>query len=564
MSSYQNLKIILKRIHGKGYKAYKEIKGNYLFPDFILFIDHVQADPFASPSKIRIRVSQKKALFPKNTYTPKIRAIALADYLTRKFHDEASKSCSKKGTGKSGLILIDKCGQEVLERSSCKITSEYVEVRFYIGLPAKGRTILGQEAEYIFYNLLPKLVQKTLLYPNLNSKDLQAHITCIEDQSWLRSQLSKNNLVAFIANGAILPRESGISDKPLPTAIPFMSPPSLEVEFNLPNKGKIKGMGIKKGITLIVGGGFHGKSTLLKALEKGVYNHIPGDGREFVITTESAVKIRAEDGRSIIKTDISPFISNLPFNQDTTNFSTQNASGSTSQAANIIEAIESKTFLLLLDEDTCATNFMLRDTRMQELVDKKFEPITPFLDRIQELYKNFSISTILVLGGCGDYFDVADTVIMLRNYQVVDVTLKAKKVAKQIPLQRKSEKIVPFTTIRPKIPQKNCLQEFKKEKVKVKDIYTILINREKLDLTALEQLVAKEQTNAISYILKKLAHQISSNQSLISQIEKILEKINKEGLDILNLGNQHPGSLALPRKQEIFAALNRYRNLKIK
>ncbi len=239
-------------------------------------------------------------------------------------------------------------------------------------------------------------------------------------------------LVAFIANGAILPRESGVSEKPLTQgALPFLAPPSLEIEVELPNQGKIKGLGIKKGITLITGGGFHGKSTLLKALERGIYNHIPGDGREGVVTLESAVKIRAEDGRFIASTDISPFISNLPFNLDTQKFSTPNASGSTSQAANIIEALESKSKLLLLDEDTCATNFMIRDKRMQTLIHKEDEPITPFIDRVKELYTSFGVSTILVLGGCGDYLEVADTVIMMKNYKPLDVTLPAKKIIKR-------------------------------------------------------------------------------------------------------------------------------------
>ena len=100
-------------------------------------------------------------------------------------------------------------------------------------------------------------------------------------------------------------------------------------------------MGIRKGITLIVGGGYHGKSTLLKALEAGVYNHIAGDGREFVITDDTAFKLRAEDGRSITGVDISPFIKNLPNKKDTVHFSTEDASGSTSQAANLMEALES-------------------------------------------------------------------------------------------------------------------------------------------------------------------------------------------------------------------------------
>ena len=167
--------------------------------------------------------------------------------------------------------------------------------------------------------------------------------------------------------------------------IHFVSPSSMEVTLNLPNHGPLKGMGIPKGITLIVGGGYHGKSTLLEALELGVYNHIAGDGREYVITESDAVKIRAEDGRSIKSADISLFINDLPNGKDTCCFYTEDASGSTSQAANVMEAIETGSRLLLIDEDTSATNFMIRDELMQRVVKRSQEPITPFIERVQWL-----------------------------------------------------------------------------------------------------------------------------------------------------------------------------------
>ncbi|MDQ7031361.1 MAG: ABC-ATPase domain-containing protein [Desulfonauticus sp.] len=565
MKTASQLTQLLIELDGKGYKAYKKLVGTYQYNNFTLFIDHVQSDPFAPPSKIRLRVAQALAKFPQNLYSPKIRNIALADYLTRLFHKKISLLSPTKTTGKSGLIYIDKCGQEVLERSSCKINSEYIELRFYVGLPARGRTILGRVAQKIFFSFIPQLGQETLFYKNLDIAPLQTHIECIEDQDWLRQQLPSNNLVAFIANGSILPRESGISEKPLEAskAIKFQSPPDLEVEFILPNKGKIKGMGIKKGITLIVGGGFHGKSTLLKALEKGIYNHIPGDGREFVVSLESAVKIRAEDGRSIVKTNISPFISNLPLGQNTHNFTTQNASGSTSQAANIIEALESGTKLLLLDEDTCATNFMLRDKRMQELVQKQNEPITPFLDRIEELYKNFNVSTILVLGGCGDYLDVANLVLMLNNYKVINVTNEAKSLIQKLPLNRKKECLEKFDTIQLRYPDKSCFNELKQQKIKAKDKHLILAGKEKIEIQYLEQIACKEQTNTLAKIFSYLSLHLTDKEPLSKQIDKIMRAIDEKGLDFFSSGGKHPGSLAFIRKQDIMAALNRYRKLKI-
>ena len=215
----------------------------------------------------------------------------------------------------------------------------YIEARFQLGLPASGRSIEGQWANEIFTRTVPMLVESSLMWHSLDQKAAKQHVLCVEDQEFLRDQLSENGLSAFVANGSILPRAHGASDKPMDASqsVPFTSPDSLEIAFSLPNSGSISGMGVRKGITLLVGGGFHGKSTLLQALELGVYNHIPGDGREFVSCDPTAVKIRAEDGRPIHNLNISAFINNLPFGRSTEVFSTGDASGSTSQAANIME-----------------------------------------------------------------------------------------------------------------------------------------------------------------------------------------------------------------------------------
>ncbi|UCC91601.1 MAG: ABC-ATPase domain-containing protein, partial [Candidatus Aenigmatarchaeota archaeon] len=410
----EDLKNILRRIDGRGYKAYRDIEGIYSFENFTLFVDHVQGDPFATPSRIRVRVPQEVAGFPKDTFKSKSREIALRDFLTRRFSEAARKFCrGNRGTGNSGTISIDRPGQEILERTSAFVEEFHLEARFVMGLPAFGRRIASRHAEAMFFEELPKIVENSLFFESLDSKSLYQHIETNEDTDFLRDQLDKKNLIAFVADKSVLPRASGIDPRPLTEGkvVPFESPKSLKVRIKLPNKGEITGMGIRKGITLIVGGGYHGKSTLLKALELGVYNHIPGDGREFVVTNPYAVKIRAEDGRRIEKADISPFITNLPFSQETKEFSTDNASGSTSQAANIIESLEAGAQALLIDEDTSATNFMIRDHRMQELVSKDKEPITPFIDKARQLHKDFGVSTILVIGGSGDYFDVADHVI---------------------------------------------------------------------------------------------------------------------------------------------------------
>ena len=561
-----NLKSTLLRLDGASYKAYKDIKGSYQFPDFTLIIDRVQGDPFASPSNLRVKIPQSVARFPQQLYQSKSREVALRDYLTRQFDRAANQISSHRGTGKSGLIAITRYGQEVLERTAVFIDDDWLEVRFVVGLPARGRRILGRQAAEMLCEDIPELVTEALLYQSLNARSIQQQVETVEDADWLRQQLPAKGLIAFVANGAILPRRSGVDFRPLTDeAIPFKSPPSLEVEFNCPNRGLIKGMGIPAGITLIVGGGYHGKSTLLKAIELGVYNHIPGDGRELVVTNPAAVKIRAEDGRSIAGVDISPFINQLPQGRSTTNFSTTNASGSTSQAANIIEAIEAGTELLLIDEDTAATNFMIRDRRMQQLISKDKEPITPFIDKVRQLYTDCNVSTILVMGGSGDYFDVADTVIAMENFIPQEVTEKAKAIAVANVTNRNSEGGVNFGQIKPRIPVAYSINPSRGKrdvKLKVRDVDEIAFGTEDIDLSAVEQIVDAGQLRAIALaIVYAKENYMSQKQTIAEILDRVMHDIDREKLDVIT--DFFQGDLALFRRFELAAALNRLRSLQV-
>jgi predicted ABC-class ATPase len=447
MRNWKDLEQTLRELDGRGYKGYLGLKGGYEFGGFCLFIDHVQGDPFAAPSRIRIRVPQSEAKIPMELQDNAVRRLAMGDLLIRRVHREILRVAkSGRGMGKSGLISIDVGGQEVLERTAIKVTDTWVEVRMEVGLPAAGRTILGRQAYAMLCEDIPQIIRLGLLWKESLNDEGQRFVDCIENQAHIRSQLSGRQLVAFLADGSVLPRESGNSDRPLQgkNLQVFQSPTSFRVTLTLLHptyqNGKLvtalTGMGVPEGITLIVGGGYHGKSTLLRALERGVYPHIPGDGREYVVTHSDAVKIRAEDGRRVEAVNISGFITDLPFAQATTQFSTNNASGSTSQAATLLEAVEVGATVLLIDEDTSATNFMVRDARMQRLVKKAQEPITPFVDRVRELYRDLGVSTILVMGGCGDYFDVAGTVIMMQEYQPVNVTEQARSIRKSSPTQK--------------------------------------------------------------------------------------------------------------------------------
>ena len=563
MKGSMELKNELFKIDGKGYKAYKALEGRYDFKKYVLSIDHVQGDPFASPSRVRIIMDNKIAQIPEELFDNKNKEIAVCDFLTRLFSKNIRNQSEKIfGSGKSGLIEISRCPQEILERTAIIRNKNFFEVRFYVGFPARGRSVLARELEKIIFNIIPNIVESTFIYENIDKLALINRVKLMEDQCFIRENLKEKGLVAFVANGSILPRESGISARPLRDGKKFVSPQALEVEFDTPNRGKIKGMGIPKGITLIVGGGYHGKSTLLKALELGIYNHIEGDGREFVITDESALKVRAEDGRAITSTDISLFINNLPNGKDTVKFNTENASGSTSQAANIIEAIEGKAKVLLIDEDTSATNFMIRDDIMQQLVVKEKEPITPFIDVAKSLYKRLGISTILVAGSCGDFFDIADLVIQMDCYEPYEVTTKAKELSRgKISLRDDLDIHIDFG----RVLVKGSISEGPKG-IKIKNLGKdgLSINKENIDLKSVEQIVDGEQINTIGMTIKFIEDKYSGKdltvERIVDEIEKDLTK-SLIGIDNIKGGN---GSLAMPRKQEILCAINRLRTLKIK
>ena len=567
MKMAEELQRELRSINRKSYPAYKGLKGAYQFPDYQLFIEHVQGDPFAAPSALRIFVPHSKAKFPERYYWDKCSKVALQDALLRRFAEISAKFCYQaKGSGKSGVIQVSHCGQEVLERTACEITKEGIHIR---GFPANGRTINSGELEKILFVYLPKCVEMSLYHRKVPERETEQVICLKEDQRVIREELKKRGLIAFVANGSILPRQSGNSDLPMKDAVPFQSPKSMEITIQLRHRGSITGMGIRKGITLIAGGGYHGKSTLLEALEKGVYDHIAGDGREFVITDDTAWKLRAEDGRKIKDVDISLFINHLPNGRNTRRFSTLDASGSTSQAANIIEAIEAKSQVLLIDEDTSATNFMVRDELMQRVIQKDKEPITPFLERARDLYEKAGISTILVVGSCGSYFYIADQIIQMDNYCPVDITEKTRKLLKEykktdceaegfaLPSEKRSISFGRSVVRRKNYRGTGMVEEH--EKLKVMGRESLMLGKEQLDLRYLEQLADREQTQTLGYLLKYAKEQYSGKTTdLTALMESLIRKLEKEGIGSVSGQKEIPAGMAMPRRQEIYACFNRF------
>jgi len=568
MKTAEQLRAGLRAIDHKSYPAYKSLEGSYAFRQYTLNIEHVQGDPFAAPSQLSVTVDRRTAGFPAGCYSTPWTRVALEDYLLRRSGRQAGRfSRQAKGSGKSGVLEVGRPGQEVLERTDCEVREGAVTLRFEVGFPANGRTINARELEKILFDFLPVCVEQGLLYAGAPKEELDQVVALAEDRHFIREELGKRGLAAFVADGSILPRESGVSDRPMKDAVPFHSPDSMAVTLELPHRGPVRGMGIQRGITLIAGGGYHGKSTLLKALERGVYDHIAGDGREYVITDNTAVKVRAEDGRKVTDVDISLFISRLPSGRDTTRFSTLDASGSTSQAANIAEALEAGSRLLLMDEDTSATNFMVRDELMRQVISRDQEPITPFLERAADLYQKAGVSLILVVGSCGDYFHVAHRVIQMDAYHARDITDQAKAALEGRPAPALSAPGFRLPAGGRKVDLSGASQTRKnyrgdgyvRERLKVKRFgkTAFSVGDRELDLRYLEQLVDSGQTQALAYMVRYAREELAglTVEEVVARLRKLTEE---KGLGAVCGGRVVPSGLAMPRVQEIFACFDRW------
>ena len=555
----QRLRSTLDRIDRKGYGAYKDLQGSYDLREFDLFVDRVQRDPFAPPSLVRVRTKDNR--FEPVLFENPVRRVAFEDFLTRQVETALRHAVKgNRGSGGSGRIEIQRASQVVLPRASVVVESNFVEARMGVGLPARGRTVDARAAQTMLLEELPRVVREALTSAGVDPEAAHVHVEVVEDADHLRKRLPALGLVAFVADRATLPRESGASDWPLREgAVPFESPEEFRVTVELPNRGEVSGMGIPEGVTLVAGGGFHGKSTLLSALSLGVYDHVPGDGRELVVARADAVKIRAEDGRSVAGVDISGMIGELPGGRPTTSFSTTNASGSTSQAANIAEAVEIGTSLLLVDEDTSATNFMIRDERMRELVRK--EPISPFIDLVRPLHDSLGVSTVVVVGGVGDYLDVADHVILMEDYKPRDATNRAREVRERFPARMPPKSGAASRPRGRRVRASSIdLRRGRRETARGRGLYTIELGRERVDLSYLEQLAEAGQTEAIARSIGEFAAGNASRE-VTEVVNGALGSIRESGLDSLGNFRGHPGELSLPRPQEVAAAINRIRSL---
>jgi predicted ABC-class ATPase len=547
-------------VDGLSYAAYRRILGRHAVGEFEVVVDRVPPDPYAGQARVRLVCDRAKAHLPPELVSSRSRRIGTEDYLARGAADALESQVRRGGNAPpgTGRISLEPIGPAMLERGSCRITATSIELRLLVDLPAAGRRVRGLEAEELFFTDLQRLATAAVLFPARRAEEAARHADAAEDHEALQAEIASRGLVAFVADGSLLPRAGGEDAGPRRDGreVPFESPESLAVTVRLPHAGMVRGMGIPAGVTVIVGGGFHGKSTLLDAIVSGVHPHRPGDGRELVATCLEAVAVRSENGRSVRRVDISAFLAELPSGEAAADFSAERASGSTSLAASIVEAIEIGARVLLMDEDTSATNFLIRDGRMPRLVPRPLEPIVPYLDRVKEMHRRFGVSTLLVTGGSGDYLEAADTVILMRGYRAEDATARAREVvsatrsvriAEAVPAMRPPAARQPSVTV----------QEGPPPRVGLRGPRGLRIGDETVDLVAVEPIEETGQVRALAFLLREAARRMEAGKDLASLVREIDGWLDAEGLDALDPPAAY--DLSRPRRFEIAGAINRWR-----
>jgi len=557
------LRAELDKLEGRPYGCYRDLEGRrFDLPRGVLGLEHVQGDPFAAPSRVSVALGE--VALPAAACVSADARRASADFLQRRIGRALAGLARGRGSGRSGLIEIAPVGPEVLERSAVRLRADgSLLLRLAVGLPANGRRVLGREAGALLGERLPGVLAD--VFDALDADELAQHIRSVEDQVALRAALVRESLVAFVADGSVLPRRAGNDPRPLPNAVRCEAPESLACELEVPHAGRLRGLGVRQGVTLIVGGGYHGKSTLLDALALGIYDHVPGDGRERVVAREESVSVRAEDGRAVCGVDLRPFIGDLPYGHRAERFASDDASGSTSQAAAIVEALEVGARVLLIDEDTAASNFMTRDARMRRLIPAAREPITPYVDRVRWLWEERGISSLLVVGGAGDYLDTADTVIELAAYRLHDATQRAREVASALPLPVHADPLpAPVLLLAARVPDPESLDARRGRRVRVRGVrtHTIEFGREEIDVSALAQLVDPAQCRLIGAALLALARGVCDGCRSIPELLGVLDAHLAAG-DLEAIAEPGHGDRASARRFEIAAALNRLRGLRL-
>lgn len=573
---------LISTLADRPFHQVQALKDDYDFPGFNFRLIRVQRSPGAHPASIAsVTVSRHDSAIPAAFLQAGDGKLAIADFLIRRFRQGIDRfALQNRGKEGSGSFHTVELSQKMLERDSVLIDQAAIELRFMISLPAKGPgggVFDAEQARIMMSQELPAIVDATFFYDRYDEQtraQLEQFVDVLTTRTVISRFMQEHRLVVFIADGARLPRNSGIDDRPASggAVTAFQSPDSLQVDIPLPDGRRLTGMGIREGITCITGGGYHGKSTLMQAILAGVYAHVPGDGRELVVTREDAFFIRAEDGRSIRDVDISPFIGDLPNGLKTDHFSSDNASGSTSQAAAIVEAIESGSRLLLFDEDTCATNFLVRDALIGQVLEASLEPIRPLYATVRSLWSKQRVSMIFVVGGLGLFLMKADTCLLMAHYRCHDITAKVRDrlgaiVDEDAPIEgAPSTRRLAADNFDPAYENKRLKKTIAKRIKPLRNAPRQLeYGMDLINLEAVAQIAEAPQVLALGYCLLALRHKINQSagqpETIGFWMEQLYDDIAEHGLPVL--APDYPGTLSRPRKYELAATINRMRSLRI-
>jgi predicted ABC-class ATPase len=565
---WERLRDKLLSLEGKPVQTYQGLEGAYRFDRFVLHLDRMVGESPAVPLPMRVRVDQAEAQFPASLWASHAGKIALEDFIARQWSDAARKVTRMRG-GRPAFV-IDVGGQQILQRTACRIADDFAEVRCGVYLPSEGRKIVAKAAQAVFLEELPQVIDASLLYASQNPQAVQRHIQVAEDAEALRLQVAARGLVAFLADGAVLPRESG-TDRPLLShLVPLQAPPTLAVTLELPHRGAITGLGIPRGVTVLLGSPISGRSTLLRAVAASVYTHLPGDGREFCAAVPDAVLVRVEEGRRVEGVNLSAFLTAPTSGEDPSKYRAEHAIDIVSQAAGIVEALEAGCSLLLIDEDTSAPGLLARDAVWRHLAPEAPQPVTPLADVLRPLYEEHGVSTILITSHGADYVGVADTVIGMDAFRPRLVTSEAKRAAADGAAASPGKGR--FGSVAHRVPFADSLSPLRGRRFRGDShggghsARSVVLGRDVIDLGTVEQLVDPSQARAVAAALIFAADRgLADGMRTIREILGLLDmQIAQHGLEGLVTGEAVPGDLALVRRHELAAALNRLRTLRVK
>lgn len=557
---------ILRQIDGHQPSEYSKLAGDFDFTRFVLHninIPSFESEP--CESLFVIHVPQMIAGFPESIYDSPIRRTALEDYLTRKMDDAIQCVSHRQASGLAECrISIARPGQEILPRSSMVIARDYVEARIMVRLPVVLGKIAADEARILFLDYLPEIVNSSLIYCYLNSKELLRFVSLMEDADTIRHDLQSRGMVSFAATGSKLNRHLG-TDLPSQDGARLEVASELEVEVSTPNAGRVRGLTIPVGVTLIIGDNYSGRSELINALAAGIYNHIPNDGREQVISVPDAVHIVAESGRSIQKVDISPFLLTSRTGESTKEFSSSCATPAESQMAGVTEALHVGAQALFFDESSSDPTFLAMDSRVTRLSDTWGGGMASLSDRARQIADDLRVSVVVGACACAaEFIPIADTILLIDNYRVVDITKKARELdlAKptrfprcDLPTPNDSYRWVIPSSLDPSLGREEAV-------IQTNGRLQLLFGRHIVDLSAVPQIADVHQTLAIGWLLyhAKLYHLDDSRT--VSEILDLLDKdLATDGMDAITRDLR--GDLARPRRFEIAAALNRLNSLRV-